>query len=156
MPTPLTPLTPFTRPTPSRLSLAALLAAAVLLGACASTAPVVYSKKHDRVETSARTQADIAQCSQAADARVGRNGLNTETVTRQSASTAGVGFVAAAVGGVVSRSKGVWERARGAAAGGASGMATKLLLEWNEGDEVFQNHVERCLQARGHEVLGWR
>ena len=142
--------------TPSRLALAATLTAALLLEACASTAPVVHSKKQDRVETSERAQADVARCSRAADARAGRNGMNADSAARQSASTAGVGFVAAAVGGAVSRSKGVWERARGAAAGGASGMATKLLLEWNEGDEAYQNCVERCLEARGRAVLGWR
>jgi hypothetical protein len=64
--------------------------------------------------------------------------------------------VAAAAGGLVAHTRGAWEKARGAAAGGAAGMAAKLLFDWNEGDEVYQSYVERCLAARGHEVLGWR
>ena len=30
------------------------------------------------------------------------------------------------------------------------------MLEWNEGDKVYQKYVENCLEDRGHEVLGWR
>ena len=143
------------RPRPQHLALA--LAAAMSLGACATNpAPVVYSSKRDSVALDERTRADIAHCSQAADARVGRHGLRAQHVAQKSASTAGVGFVATAVGTAASRSKDVWQRARGAAAAGAAGMATKLLLEWNEGDEVYQKYVERCLKSRGHEVLGWR
>ncbi len=138
------------------LSIAAILTAAMLLGACASTAPVVYSKRADAVDVNERTRADVAQCSKAADARVGRNGLSKESVGQKAGSTAAVGFAGAAVGGLVANSKGVWERARGAAAGGATGMAAKLLLEWNEGDKVYQKYVEHCLEAKGHDVLGWR
>lgn len=133
-----------------------LLLAAGLLGACASTAPVVVSKRDDRVEIDARTRADIQHCTAAADRRVGRNALDAKTATQRAGTTAGVGFVGAAAGGLVSKSRGVWEKARGAAAAGAAGMLTKLAFEWNEGDEVYQTFVERCLEARGHEVLGWR
>jgi outer membrane lipoprotein SlyB len=136
---------------------ALILSAALFLGACASTsAPVVYSAQRDSVVLDERVRADIAHCGRAADARVGRNGLSPQEAAKKSASTAGIGLVATAVGGAVARSQDVWQRARGAAAGGAAGMATKLLLDWNEGDEVYQKYVERCLKSRGHEVLGWR
>jgi hypothetical protein len=135
------------------LALAATLA---LTGCATTTAPVVYSPKRDTVALDERTRADISHCGQAADARVGRHGMRSQQVAQKAASTASIGFVATAVGGAVSRGKDVWQRARGAAAGGAAGMATKLLLEWNEGDEVYQKYVERCLESRGHEVLGWR
>lgn len=134
----------------------ALAALALALGGCASTAPVVYSNKPAASAPDERTRADIAQCSRLADARVGRNGLSGRKVARQAGAAGLVGFAATAVGAAVSGSREVWERARVAAAGGASGMAAKLLLEWNEGDEVYQAHVERCLAARGHDVLGWR
>ena len=143
--------------TSARLHRTLALAACLSLAGCATTtAPVVYSPKRDTVALDERTRADIAHCGQAADTRVGRHGMRSQQVAQKTASTASIGFVATAVGGVVSRSKDVWQRARGAAAGGAAGMATKLLLEWNEGDEVYQKYVERCLEARGHEVLGWR
>lgn len=147
-------MTSITAPCPA--ARAGLLATLLVLSACSTTAPVVYSARSDAVQIDARTQADIAQCSKQADARIGRNGLGAQGVASRSAQTAGIGFAATAVGSVVAGSRDAWQRARGAAAGGATGMAAKLLLEWNEPDEVFQKYVERCLAGRGHEVLGWR
>lgn len=140
-------------PRTGRLALAAL---ALALSACANTAPVLYSKQSDAVVLDERARRDIADCSRLADARVGRNGLNGEKVARQAGAAGAVGFAATAVGSLVGGAREAWERARVAAAGGATGMAAKLLLEWNEGDEVYQGYVERCLAARGHDVLGWR
>lgn len=133
-----------------------ILLLALGLGACASQAPVVYSKRSDSIEMNERTRRDVADCARLADARVGRNGMTAASVGSKSAGAGAVGFVATAVGAAVSSSKSAWERARVAAAGGAAGMATKLLLEWNEPDEVYQGYVERCLENRGHDVLGWR
>lgn len=143
-------------PAPRRLAQATLLCTALVLGGCATTAPVVYPKASVRADADTRARADIQHCTEVAERAVGRNGLNPSTAARQAGSTAGIGFAAAAVGGLVSKTRGVWERARGAAAGGAAGMLTKLMFDWNEGDEVFQGYVERCLHARGHDVLGWR
>ncbi len=144
-------------------AVAALLVVAGLAG-CASTQPVIYSKSSDSIALNDRTRADLAACSRLADERVGRNSMNaqpaagggTQTVVQKVGATGAIAFVATAVGSVVGNSKNAWERARGAAAGGAAGMATKLLLEWNEGDKVYQRYVENCLEDRGHEVLGWR
>lgn len=147
-------MNPRHRPRP--LLVAGLLVSALALGACATAHPVIYQAKRQSVEPDARTKNDIAQCSQQADARVGRNGADASKVAARSGQAAGVGFVATAVGSIVSSSRSVWERARGAAAGGAAGIATKLLLEWNEPDDVYQKYVERCLESRGHDVLGWR
>lgn len=141
-------------PRPGLLALA--LALPLALGACSTAAPVVYTPKRPAAVPDARTQADISHCSAQADAAVGRRASSAGSVTARSGQTAGIGFVATAVGSLVAGSRDAWTRARGAAAGGAAGMATKLLLEWNEPDEVYQAHVERCLEARGHDVLGWR
>lgn len=144
-----------------RASAAAALALAAGLAACASTQPVIYSKKTDSIVINERTQRDLSECGKLADQRVGRNSMNAgapnpQKVAQKVGSTGAIAFVATAVGSVVSNSKNAWERARGAAAGGAAGMATKLVLEWNEGDKVYQRYVENCLETRGHEVLGWR
>ncbi len=143
-----------------RASTGAILVLTMGLTACASTQPVIYSKKTDSIVLNERTRRDLGECSRRADVRVGRNGMKgtqgTKKVAQELGSTSAIAFVAAAAGSVVSHSKNAWERARGAAAGGAAGMATKLLLEWNEGDEVYQKYVENCLEDRGHEVLGWR
>ncbi|MFY7917464.1 MAG: hypothetical protein ACOVPA_22770 [Rubrivivax sp.] len=154
-----TPVPP-RRTWPRRAGSAAVLLMVLGLTACATTQPVIYSKKTDSIELNERTRKDLGECSRQADVRVGRNGMQgtqgTQKVAQKVGSTGAIGFVATAVGSVVSNSKGAWERARGAAAGGAAGMATKLLLDWNEGDEVYQKYVEGCLENRGHEVLGWR
>jgi hypothetical protein len=145
------------RPGPAlrRGTVAAALATALLLGACATSAPVVNPTGVPQA-LSARAQQDVVDCSAQADRAVGRNGLTAGKAAGKAGSTAAVGFAGTAVGSIVARSSDAWDRARGAAAGGATGMATKLLLEWNEGDDVYRAHVERCLERRGHEVLGWR
>lgn len=143
-------------PRPRPALVAAMLASVLVLGACATARPVVYSDKRQTVVPDARTRADIALCVQQADVRVGRNGAQAPAVAARSGQAAGIGFVATAAGSLASGSREAWQRARGAAAGGAAGMATKLLLEWNEPDEAYQKYVERCLASRGHDVLGWR
>jgi hypothetical protein len=137
---------------PCRLRLA-ILSAALALGACATSAPVVYPKAN---AAPARVAADTEQCRRQATEAVGLNGRNTGSLARSAGQAGTVGFVAAAVGSLVAGSKDAWQKARGAAAGGASGIATKVLLEWNEPDEVHQEYVERCMKQRGHDVLGWR
>ena len=142
------------------LRTAAVLALALGLTACASTQPVIYSKENDSIVLSKRAERDLLLCTSLADERVGRNSLKgakgTEKVAEKTGATGAIAFVAAAVGLAISQSQDVWERARGAAAGGMAGMATKLLLDSNEGDEVYQQYVESCLEKRGHDVLGWR
>jgi hypothetical protein len=148
------------RLSPARWRTAAVVALALGLTACASTQPVIYSKKNDSIVLNERAQRDLLQCAILADETVGRNSIKgggrTQAAAQTAASTGAIAFVATAVGSAVSRSKEVWQRARGAAAGGVTGMATKLLLESNEGDKVYQRYVENCLEARGHDVLGWR
>lgn len=142
-----------------RAATAALVLAAAVLSGCAASRPVVDPTAGRGARAPEAVQRDIAECSRRGDAAVGRNSMrqdNGRGVAAASGQTAAVGFVATAAASIVTHSRNTWERARGAAAGGATGMATKLLLEWNEGDEVFQRYVERCLDARGHDVLGWR
>jgi hypothetical protein len=130
-----------------------------LLAGCASTQPVLYqtgpaSKPAPAAPTKA--QRDITECTRRAEVAVGRHAMDAPSTAGAAGQAGVIGFVGAAAGSMVTKSRNVWERARGAAAAGAAGMATKLLLEWNEGDRVFQKHVERCLDERGHDVLGWR
>jgi hypothetical protein len=131
----------------------AMLASVLLLGACATTAPVVYPSAG---ADAARVARDTEQCRSQAAKAVGLNGRTAPGTARDAGQAATIGFAAAAVGSLVAGSKDAWQRARGAAAGGATGMATKVLLEWNEPDEVHQEYVERCMKRRGHDVLGWR
>lgn len=134
-----------------------------LLVACASTQPVLIAKETAPTPSlEARAKADVAHCLKLADERVGRNALHAPEgadrakAAQQTAKVAGIAFVGTAVAASVSRSKDVWQRARGAAAGGATAVGLKLLLDWDAPDEVYENQVEHCLERRGHEVAGWR
>jgi hypothetical protein len=131
----------------------AILSTALVLGACATSAPVVYPNAG---VASTRVGLDTEQCRRQATEAVGLNGRDASGLAKDAGKVGSVAFAAAAVGGLVASSKDVWQRARGAAAGGAAGIATKVLLDWNEPDKVHQEYVERCMKKRGHDVLGWR
>jgi outer membrane lipoprotein SlyB len=139
----------------TRPTLAAVLALAGLAG-CATQEPVVYQKPATPPAVQQLIAKDLQQCRQQALSVVGLNGRQAEKTGQSAARTGIVGFAATAVGGLVSTSKDVWQRARAGAAAGATGAAVKTLLEWNDPDEVHQEYVERCMDERGHAVLGWR
>ncbi len=147
-------------PTSSKLSLMLLLP---LITACASTQPVLIQAEAAPIASQqARARLDVQHCLRVADERVGRNALHApqadgaQKAAGKTAQVAGIAFVGTAVASSVSRSKEVWQRARGAAAGGAAAVGLKLLLDWNAPDEVYEKQVEHCLERRGHEVAGWR
>ena len=134
---------------------AALLWACAAAG-CATTSPVVYQTSKPTASQSQRLAKDVQACEQRASSAVGVNGRNATQAAQSSARVGAIGFAATAVGALVNSSRDAWQRARAGAAGGAAGVATKTLLEWNDPDKVYQEYVERCLDDRGHDVLGWR
>jgi hypothetical protein len=138
-----------------RFAFCALLCSALLVG-CATSAPVVYQRPAADNTAQARIARDTDACRRQATEAVGVNGHRSAGTGRDVAKVGAIGFVGAAVGSAVTRSKEVWQRARGAAAAGVSGVATKLLFDWNEPDEVHQEYVAQCMKERGHTVLGWR
>jgi hypothetical protein len=131
---------------------ASALAAAVFAG-CASPAPVVYRTPETSAAQLARIERDTTACRQQADKVVGRNARD---LAPQSARAAGIGFAGTAAATAAASARDTWKRARAGAAGGAVGVATKVLLDWNAPDEAHEKYVERCMKDRGHEVLGWR
>jgi len=146
----------------SRPTLLALLLAAGVAGGCAtSQQPVVYQKAAPNPSQQQRVEADAQACRARAEDAVGINqrrqaGKPDGAVAQSVARVGLIGFTATAVGGLVASSKDVWQRARAGAAAGVAGAATKTVLEWNDPDKVFLEYVERCMEERGHEVLGWR
>jgi hypothetical protein len=132
-----------------------------LLVACATPQPVLLQAEAPPPPAAqARAHSDVQQCLRLADERVGRNALHApkggKKAVEQTAQVAGVAFLGTAVAASVGRSQEVWQRARGAAAGGATAMGLKLLIDWHAPDEVYEKQVEHCLERRGHEVAGWR
>jgi hypothetical protein len=146
-------LTSLIRPACGRAGAFGPLLAAAMLAGCASPAPVIYRTPEAPAAQLVRIERDTTACRQQTDKVVGRNARD---VAPQSARAAGVGFAAAAAATATAGARDTWKRARAGAAGGATGIATKVLLEWNAPDEVHEKYFERCMKDRGHEVLGWR
>ncbi|MGL5003037.1 MAG: hypothetical protein ACRDAM_08860 [Casimicrobium sp.] len=136
-----------------RVALCALLVCAT--AGCATTRPVLLAADKSKA-TGERSERAIESCVQSADRDVGRNGFNGPVVAKRMGKAGAIEFAEAAAENSVKKSSGVLRRAAGAASGGAAGVATRLLFEWNEPDKVNQKYVEHCLEKRGHRVLGWR
>lgn len=127
-----------------------------LLSGCASlSAPVLYADATSR-KPALRVQTDIDECRQRAQSEVGVNGVNAGKVANATAKRGAEDFADEAVDQIVASSRSAWNKARGAAAGVMAGSLTTALLNWNEPDSVYRNHVDLCLKDRGHKVLGWR
>jgi outer membrane lipoprotein SlyB len=97
---------------------------------------------------------DIASCMElAASAGADAAGSGAGQAAGRTAGGAAVGAAAGAVGGAVVGSAG-----SGSAIGAANG-ATAGLLHWlfskPHRSPAFENFVNRCLQERGYEPVGW-
>lgn len=136
--------------------ISALVISAFVFSGCATQQPVVYQKSASAAAQQQRIDKDIQACRQIAEGAVGLNARRAESASQSAARTGAIGFAATAAAGIVSTSKDVWQRARAGAAAGATGAVVKTVLEWNDADEVHREYVERCMQERGHDVLGWR
>jgi hypothetical protein len=135
---------------------AAALAAAMLAGCASTSAPVVYQPPSASAKKAARVQSDLNACREQAVKAVGVNGLHAGPVAQTAARAGARDFVSKAVESMVSGSRNVWERARGAGAGEAAGSVVGLLMNWNAPDTVHREYVDLCMKDRGHKVLGWR
>jgi hypothetical protein len=133
-----------------------LVIGAFVFAGCATQQPVVYQTPSTNAAQQQRIASDTQACRDLATAAVGINARSADNAGRSAARTGAVGFAATAVGGLVSSSRDVWQRARAGAAAGATGALVKTVVEWNDPDKVFQEYVERCMDKRGHDVLGWR
>lgn len=130
------------------------LVIALAVASCASTRPVLYPNEHFTAVGSEVAQRDIASCmdlaesagADAADSSAGQAAART-------GGGAAIGAASGAVGGAIGGSPGT-----GAAIGAATG-ATAGLLHWvfskPRRSPAFENFVNRCLQERGYQPVGW-
>ena len=124
------------------------------VGGCASPRPVLYPNAHFQAVGAEAAARDIGSCMDLAEAAGAKAaGTDTERAATTTAGGAAVGAAAGAVGGAVGGSAGT-----GAAIGAASG-ATAGLLHWlfsaPQRSPAFETFVNRCLQERGYEPVGW-
>jgi outer membrane lipoprotein SlyB len=130
------------------------LVLALALAGCAAPRPILYPNAHFNAVGAAAADRDIASCMElAASAGAGAGGRGAGQAAARTAGGAAVGAATGAVGGAVVGSAG-----SGSAVGAASG-ATAGLLHWlfskPQRRPAFENFVNRCLQERGYEPVGW-
>jgi len=124
------------------------------MGACNSQRPVFYPNAHLEQVGKAQAQADADLC--IAEAR--KNGVRDGSDEKVGGRTAKGAVLGAATSAVVSAVLGGdLGRAVGAgAAGGATAGAVSGGFDAQNPDDAFKNYVNRCLQKKGYEVVGWQ
>lgn len=130
-----------------------ILTSALLLG-CAKAKPVIYPNAHYRDIGQQAAQQDIANCMELAhSAGVSSTRREAEEEASKAAGGTAAGAATGAVGGAI---------AGGAAIGSIAGAATGLtaviissMFQKPKNNPVFENFVNRCLQERGYEIIGW-
>lgn len=130
-----------------------LLALGLLLGGCASNQPVIYAGPTggDR----AVSDAAVAECGRQAEAAGARqSGGQAGEVAKDTAKGAATGAVAGAVGGAIAGNVG-----QGVGIGAATGAAVNLvqrLFVPAAPNPAYRAYVERCLQDKGYQTVGWQ
>ncbi len=119
--------------------------------ACATPRPVLYPNEHLKAVGTAAAQRDIDDCLQ----RAKNYAANPEA--RIAGSTAVGGATGAAIGAAMGAAAGEAGRgaAMGAAGGGVWGLIGGLFRSRNL-DPVQKGFVDKCLQDKGYQVIGWR
>jgi phage tail tape-measure protein len=130
------------------------LAIALSLEGCASTQPILYPNEHFNVVGSEAAERDVESCMALAEsAGADFDGGDAGQAAASTVGGAAVGAASGAVGGAVVGAVG-----SGSAIGAASG-ATAGLLHWifskPKHSSAFENFVNRCLQERGYQTVGW-
>jgi len=130
----------------------ALLAAACLALGCVAD-PVLYPNGTylERGETQA--DQDVEECATLAKEHKASPAPGGE-VASNTVEDAAVGGAAGAVGGAVAGNPGTGAAA-GAAAGATGGLIRALFHARREPAPAYRAFVERCLEERGYEVVGW-
>ena len=144
------------RVTRHSITKAPLVVALVIIAAlgCSGPKPVLYPNDHYKQVGKDAAELDIAECRQLAEAAGAKPEKGkTAQAAGNVAGGAAVGAAGGAVGGAVVGAAGT-----GAAIGAASG-ATMGLLRWlftgPKPSSAHVNFVNRCLQERGYEPMGW-
>lgn len=130
------------------------LVIALAMEGCASTRPVLYPNEHFNNVGSKAAERDVARCMDLAEAAgADSDGSDAGQAAATTAGGAAIGAASGAVGGAV-----VGAAGSGSAIGAVTG-ATAGLLHWifskPTRSPAFENFVNRCLQERGYQTVGW-
>lgn len=123
----------------------------LVLAGCSTKRPVLYPNDHLQKVGGAQAQKDIDECYRLAEAYLKSN--PDAKVVKDAAEAGVVGGAAGAAGGAV------WGHAgKGAATGAAVGVAGGIMhgiFRASEPKPVYKNFVNRCLQEKGYDPIGW-
>ncbi len=127
----------------------------LLISACttAQKTPTLYPNTHLKQVGTAVAQQDIDACFASAR-EYGVNEKKDGEVGQKAASGAAIGAISAGVWGLIRGDAG--ERALAGAASGAATGATIGAIDSQNLDPVFKNYVNKCLQDKGYEIIGWQ
>ncbi|MCK6553490.1 cell envelope biogenesis protein OmpA [Candidatus Binatia bacterium] len=131
------------------------LAAVVALAGCASQPPhpVLYPNAYFDKVGQVQAKADIAYCEALANQYI-QTRPQAETVGKDTLVGGAAGGAIGAIGGAIAGDPGT-----GAAIGAATGVAGGLLyglFEANEPPPTWSAFVERCLEKKGYDPIGWQ
>jgi len=131
------------------------LAVTAGVAGCASQPPhpVLYPNAHLETVGQAQVNADIAYCEALADQYI-KTKPEAESVGEDTLVGGAAGGAIGAVGGAIAGSPGT-----GAAVGAATGVGLGLLYGLFEADEpapTWSAFVERCLEKKGYDPIGWQ
>lgn len=138
-----------------RVPLLILVLSLLLSGSgCAGPKPILYPNAHYKQVGEATAEQDIAECFEMAK-EAGATPSQSKSGQVAGSTVAGgvIGSAAGAVGGAV-----VGHPGRGAmvgAASGATGGFLRGLFRKSPPSQAYTQFVNRCLQERGYEPVGW-
>lgn len=120
----------------------------ILLTGCAWN-PVLYPNTHLTNVGNEQAKQDIEDCRQQADAYV-KSDAAKEAVKDTGIGGAGVGGAIGAVNGSFGRGVEM-----GAAGGAAAGLVGGIIKS-TEPDPLYKTFVNRCLNEKGYDIIGWQ
>lgn len=129
-----------------------LLVLSILSLAGCATGPVLYPNAHLQEVGGEQSRKDIAECEALADAYVKSDaGI---AAAKETAVGGAAGAVIGGAAGAVTRNLGRGIGV-GAAVGGASGLV-RGIIKGSEPSPLYKNFVNKCLQEKGYEPIGWQ
>jgi hypothetical protein len=134
----------------------AIIVLGVLAAAgCASEPhPILYPNAHLSAVGQAQADADLAECRRMAETAGASGGSGQgERAARGTAAGGAIGGATGAVGGAILGRPGTGA-ALGAATGATAGLMRSLFGR-SQPSEAYRGFVNRCLQERGYDPVGW-
>ncbi len=142
------------RPRDLHVHLTILVAAALAFG-CATKRPVLYPNQHLRSVSEEQARWDVEDCMRLTKEGGVRTGTETAPVGDAVGSATAGGAAGAAAGAVYKGASAGRAAAAGAAGAGANSLVRSMLYK-KDPAPAYKGFVDRCLQERGYDPIGWQ